>query len=132
MKQLFIAILLLAGPFANAGGTPYADKDFMEIAAWINGIDKYSYELIIHSEMKDNPKDKQYERSVIYSSNADFILFIKGENESSFMRRQGMFKVHSRSKEIIYKQFESEAVTRRAIAAAGVNDPGRLLDSVLF
>src|SRR5688572_11221588 len=115
MKQLFIAILLLAGPLARAGETPYADKEFMEIINWIKGIDRYSYELSIHSEMKMSPVDKQDQHSLVYSSNADFIRYIRGESDCSFMNKQGMFKVDSKSKEITYKQFGSEAMTKRVM-----------------
>jgi hypothetical protein len=132
MKQLFLAIMLMVGPFAKAGDTPNTDKELTEIIAWLKSIDRYSYELSIRSEMKANSKEQQLQHSLVYSSNAEFIRYVKGENDCSFMNKQGMFKVDHKSQLVTYRQFESKAMTERVMAVTAVSDPGRLVDSVLF
>lgn len=133
MIRITILLLLLAsGLEVLANEPPSSDKAFMEIIGWLKSMDSYSYELGISSEMKAKPKEKQEQHSIVYSSGAGFVRYISSATESSFMNKKGMFKVNHQNREAGFSQFTSEEVSRRVMAAAGVADPGRLLDSVLL
>lgn len=129
---LFLILTTLVSIQAIAGQRLTPEKELAEIMAWLRQADGYSYHLDITSSMKNGDGKLQKQDITIYLSTAASIRYISSKEDLSFMNKNGFFKVLRTKREAGFKQFTSDSMSRRAMAAVAVGDAANLADSILL
>ncbi len=131
-RYLMMACCALAALSAAGANNPYEDKELMYIINWIKQADNYTYELCIKSEMKYGTKDSAAQYALIYTSHADSVRYVCGTDECSFLNKEGMFKVHRKTKQVGYRQFRSDTLIHRIMETAANDGAGKQVDSIFL